>query len=126
MSDTTTLSRPAFGPEDFVRTGPGTAMGRSLRRFWQPVYLGRNLRAGRAVPLRIMNEDYTLYRGESGVAQVLAPRCAHRCTQMSTGWVEGDALRCFYHGWKYDPSGQCIEAPAERAGFAQNVKVRAY
>ena len=40
-------------------------------------------------------------------------RCAHRRTQLSVGWVEGDCLRCFYHGWKYDGSGQCVEQPAE-------------
>jgi 5,5'-dehydrodivanillate O-demethylase len=116
----------SFGPKDFVRTAPDTIMGRYLRLFWHPVYLGRELKAGRALPLRIMNEDFTLYRGEEGVAQILAPRCAHRCTQLSTGWVEGTALRCFYHGWKYDASGQCIEAPAERDGFAANVRIRSY
>lgn len=116
----------SFGPKDFVRTGPETIMGRYLRLFWHPVYLARELKAGRAVPLRIMSEDFTLYRGEDGVAQILAPRCAHRCTQLSTGWVEGGALRCFYHGWKYDASGQCIEAPAEREGFASTVRIRSY
>ena len=115
-----------YGPNDFVRTAPDTIMGRYMRLFWQPVFLGRELKPGRAKPLRIMNEDFALYRGENGVAQILAPRCAHRCTQLSTGWVEGNALRCFYHGWKYDPSGQCIEAPAEREGFAENVRIRSY
>ena len=60
-----------------------------------------DLPAGRAKPLRLMSENFTLYRGESGAAQVLAPYCAHRGTSLSTGWVEGDSLRCFYHGWKY-------------------------
>ena len=115
-----------YGPNDFVRTAPDTIMGRYMRLFWQPVFVGRDLPAGRAKPLRIMNEDFAIYRGENGVAQILAPRCAHRCTQLSTGWVEGNALRCFYHGWKYDPSGQCVEAPAEREGFADNVRIRSY
>jgi 5,5'-dehydrodivanillate O-demethylase len=53
-------------------------------------------------------------------------RCAHRGTQLSTGWVEGDAIRCFYHGWKYDGSGQCIEQPAEDAGFCQKIRVGSY
>ena len=124
--DTHATSPATFGPKDFVRTGPDTIMGRYMRLFWHPVYVGRDLKAGRAAPLRIMNEDYTLYRGQNGVAQILAPRCAHRCTQLSTGWVEGGSIRCFYHGWKYDASGQCTEAPAERAGFADNVRIRSY
>ena len=115
-----------FGPKDFLFTSPDTLVGRYLRLFWHPVYLSRNLKAGRAVPVKIMNEDFTLYRGESGAAQALASKCAHRCTQLSTGWVEQDAIRCFYHGWKFDRSGQCIEAPAERDGFATAIKIRSY
>jgi 5,5'-dehydrodivanillate O-demethylase oxygenase subunit len=111
---------------DYAHTGPGTLAGRYLRRFWQPVAIGRDLPAGVARPLRILGEDFTLYRGEDGAPHVVAPRCAHRGTQLSTGWVEGDCLRCFYHGWKYDASGQCVEQPAEDAGFAAKVRIAAY
>ncbi len=112
--------------EDLVRTGPGTLAGRYLRMFWQPVYLARELPAGRAVPIRIMGEDFTLYRGETGTVHLVAPRCAHRGTQLSTGWVEGDAIRCRYHGWKYEGSGQCVEQPGEEEAFAGKVKIRSY
>ena len=85
---------------DFVHTGPGTLAGRYLRMFWHPVYLARELKLAHAVPVRIMSEDFTLYRGESGTAYAVGFRCAHRGTQLSAGWVEGDCVRCFYHGWK--------------------------
>src|SRR5437868_10725311 len=97
-----TNGSPGKGNIDFAHTGPGTLAGRYLRSFWQPVYPSGQLSAGRAMPIRIMSEDFTLYRGESGEAHLVAFRCAHRGTQLSTGWVEGDELRCFYHGWKYD------------------------
>lgn len=111
---------------DFVHTGPGTLAGRYMRMFWQPVYRAQDLPAGRAVPLRIMSQDFTLYRGESGTPFVVAPRCAHRRTQLSVGWVEGDCVRCFYHGWKYDGSGQCVEQPAEHDSFAKDVRIASY
>ena len=63
---------------DFVHTGPGTLAGRYLRMFWHPVCRSADLRPGRAVPIRIMSEELTLYRGQSGVAYGLAFRCAHR------------------------------------------------
>ncbi|HEV8016852.1 MAG TPA: Rieske 2Fe-2S domain-containing protein [Stellaceae bacterium] len=116
-------------PTDYgriVHTGPGTSGGRYLRSFWQPVCVAADLPAGRAKPLTVMSENFTLYRGDSGAAQVLAPYCAHRGTLLSTGWVEGDALRCFYHGWKYGANGRCVEAPAEREGFANTVGIRSY
>jgi 5,5'-dehydrodivanillate O-demethylase len=111
---------------DFVRTGPGTLAGRYLRRFWQPVYVAERLKAGQAMPIRIMGEDLTLYRGESGSPYVLDFRCAHRGTQLSVGWVEGECIRCFYHGWKYDGAGQCVEQPAEGESFAAKVRIRSY
>ncbi|MBM2812005.1 MAG: pobA 2 [Chloroflexi bacterium] len=109
-----------------VKTGPGTLAGRFLRGFWQPVHRASDLPSGRAKPIRIMGEEFTLYRGDSGQAHVVAFRCAHRGTQLSTGWVEGDDLRCFYHGWKYGPDGQCIEQPAEPEPFCQRIKIKGY
>ncbi|HLY65392.1 MAG TPA: Rieske 2Fe-2S domain-containing protein, partial [Chloroflexota bacterium] len=112
--------------QDYQHTGPDTLAGRYLRRFWHPVYVADKLPAGRAIAIRIMNEDFTLYRGKSGKSQVIAFRCAHRGTQLSTGWVEGDCIRCFYHGWKYDAGGQCVEQPAEDVSFAAKVRIRSY
>jgi 5,5'-dehydrodivanillate O-demethylase len=117
---------PPAAYTDFVHVGPGTLAGRYLRRFWQPVARADYLPAGGAKPLRVLGEDYTLYRGEDGAPHVVAPRCAHRGTQLSTGWVEGDCLRCFYHGWKYNGAGQCVEQPAEDASFAAKVRIPSY
>jgi 5,5'-dehydrodivanillate O-demethylase oxygenase subunit len=111
---------------DFVHTGPETLAGRYIRMFWQPVYRSDDLKAGRVVPLRIMNEDFTLYRGHSGAPFVVGPRCAHRRTRLSVGRVEGDCIRCLYHGWKYDGGGKCVDQPAEPAGFAKNVRIASY
>ncbi len=111
---------------DFEHTGPGTLAGRYMRLFWQPVYRAEDLAPGQAIPIRIMSEDFTLYRGEEGTCHLVAFRCAHRGTQLSTGWVEGDCIRCRYHGWKYDGSGQCVEQPGEEATYAEKVKIRTY
>jgi 5,5'-dehydrodivanillate O-demethylase len=114
------------GGIDFVQTGPGTLAGKYLRGFWQPVYTAEDLQAGYAAPIQVMGEKFTLYRGESGAPYVLDFRCAHRGTQLSVGWVEGECIRCFYHGWKYDGTGQCVEQPAEDVSFAAKVKIRSY
>lgn len=112
---------------DFIHTGPGTLAGRYLRRFWQPVYIGELLAPGHTKPIRILGEDLTLYRGQGGQAHLVGYRCAHRRTQLSAGTVEGDDIRCLYHGWKYAPNGQCIEQPAEKhEAFAGRIKVAGY
>jgi 5,5'-dehydrodivanillate O-demethylase len=111
---------------DFVHTGPGTAAGRFMRTFWQPVFVSKDLEPGHAKPIRLMSEDFTLYRGESGRAYVVDFRCAHRQTQLSAGWVEEECIRCFYHGWKYDGTGQCVEIPGEEKSVAERVRLRSY
>lgn len=111
---------------DFVHTGPGTPAGRYLRSFWQPIFHSADLAAGRAKPVKVMNEQFTLYRGEGATAHLVEFRCAHRRAQLSVGWVEEDAIRCFYHGWKYDSDGQCIEQPPEPKSFASRVKIKSY
>ncbi|HEX9879290.1 MAG TPA: Rieske 2Fe-2S domain-containing protein [Candidatus Binatia bacterium] len=111
---------------DFVHTGPGSVAGRYLRRFWQPVYRAEDLAHGKMVPIQIMSERFTLFRGEGGTAHLVDFRCAHRGTQLSTGWVEGDSVRCRYHGWRYEGSGQCVEQPGEEEAFAQKIKIRSY
>src|SRR6267154_6075296 len=109
-----------------TETGPGTQMGGLLRKFWQPVAVSNSIKAGTARPLRVMGEDLTLYRGESGRAYLVAGRCAHRLTHLHTGWVQGEEIRCMYHGWKYAGSGQCTEAPAEGLAAPSRIRITAY
>src|SRR5258708_2206750 len=119
-------ARKARYDVDLATTKPGTPGGIFMRQFWHAVARSDDLAPGRALPLRIMNEDYTLFRGSGGRAQVIAQRCPHRGSLMHLGWIENDDIRCVYHGWKYDCSGQCVEAPAEKDRFAQNVQIPVY
>lgn len=112
MNPISTQQRP-IDSVDFASAGPGTVTGTLLRKFWQPVYVSRMLPARTMKPLNIMGERFTLYRGESGTAYVVGFRCAHRNMQLSPGWVRGETVQCFYHGWRYDGEGKCIERPGE-------------
>lgn len=111
---------------DFAHIGPDTLAGRFLRRFWQPVYVAKDLAPGIPVRIKRFGEYFTLYRGESGAFHLVGDRCPHRLTQMSLGWVEGEHIRCFYHGWVFNGAGQCLEQPAEKEGFARKIRIDAY
>jgi 5,5'-dehydrodivanillate O-demethylase len=119
----------AHGPQrrtevDIATTRPGTPGGTFMRQFWHAVYRSQDLPVGHAKPIRIMSEDYALYRGQSGAPLVVAYRCPHRGAPLHLGWVEDDAIRCVYHGWKFDNSGRCVHQPAEESGFARKVSLR--
>jgi 5,5'-dehydrodivanillate O-demethylase oxygenase subunit len=113
--------RDSFAPQ---LCGAETWAGKFLRRFWHPVELSENLKPGRAKPIRALGEDFTLYRGSTGHAHAVDYACAHRCTQLSVGTIEDDNIRCLYHGWMYDSSGQCIDQPSEPEPFAAKIKIR--
>jgi 5,5'-dehydrodivanillate O-demethylase len=109
-----------------TETAPGTPMGTLLRKFWHPVAMSRQVAKGTAMPLRILSEDLTLYRGDSGEPHLVGGRCGHRLTLLHTGWVEGERIRCVYHGWKYDGTGQCVERPAEKDAGLPDVRIAGY
>lgn len=109
-----------------TETARGTEMGDLLRGFWQPVSLARQVEPGKAKPVRVFSEDFTLYRGRGGRPYLVAPRCAHRGSLLHTGWIEGEELRCIYHGWKYAGSGQCVEIPSEDPSICAKVQIASY
>ena len=111
---------------DFQHTGPTTLAGRYMRRFWQPIFHSAELPAGRAKPVKVMNVDYTVYRGEDGKPYLTQQRCPHRGLQLSTGTVEGSSIRCFYHGWMFDRTGACVQQPAEFPPFCDRIKIKTY
>jgi 5,5'-dehydrodivanillate O-demethylase len=111
----------------FTTVGAGTPMGEMLRRYWHPVGASEFLTV-KPLRVKVLGEELLLYRGEGGQPALTQLRCAHRSLALDYGRVEGDCIRCPYHGWLYDRSGQCLEQPAEPAGsaFHEKVKLRSY
>ena len=58
-------------------TAATTLMGRLLRKFWQPVALASDVAVRQARPIRILGDDLTLYRDESGKNYLLGARCSN-------------------------------------------------
>ena len=111
----------------FTQVARGTPMGELLRRYWHPVGCTETV-TKKPQRVKVLGEELVLYRGESGKPALMQGRCAHRSLALDFGRVEGDCLRCPYHGWLYDASGQCLEQPAEPegSGFKDKVKLAAY
>jgi 5,5'-dehydrodivanillate O-demethylase len=111
----------------FDETEPTSLAGQYMRRFWQPICIAATLPRGKAKPIHALGDSFTLYRAESGSLHLTEFRCPHRGVQLSVGWVEGDSIRCLYHGWKFDAHGRCTEQPGEKTySFAHKVSIRTY
>ena len=114
--------------ERLTRVGPGTPMGELLRRYWHPVAALSEMTERPVKRVRILGERLVLYRDRRGRLGLVGETCAHRRVSLSYGIPEEDGLRCPYHGWKYDRTGQCIEQPAEppESVFKHKIRIPAY
>jgi 5,5'-dehydrodivanillate O-demethylase len=114
--------------ERLTRVGPGTPMGELLRRYWFPVATNQELAENPVKAVRLLGEDMTLFKDRGGRLCLVAQRCAHRRVNLKHGIPLENGLRCPYHGWVYDTTGQCIDQPAEdpQHNFASRVKIAAY
>src|SRR5262245_20239423 len=72
-----------------------------------------------------LNEPVVLFRKEDGTPVALEDRCCHRQLPLSMGRLEGDDLRCGYHGLLFSPNGKCIQIPGQDSVPPQ-ARVRAY
>jgi len=114
--------------ERLTQVGPGTPMGNLLRYYWFPVATAAELDKEPVIPVELLGEKLTLFRGPDGQLGLLADHCPHRGTPLKYGMPEAGGLRCPYHGWKFDYAGQCIEQPAEPedSTFCQRVRIAGY
>ncbi len=96
-----------------TRTGPDTPMGDLLRRYWMPIAGVSEFDDRTTKPVRLLGEDLVLYRDLSGSFGLVDRHCPHRRADMRHGIAEPHGLRCSYHGWQFDATGQCTERPFE-------------
>lgn len=113
--------------ERLTRVGPGTPAGRLLRRYWWPVWFSDQL-GTRPVAVRLLGEDFVLFRTAPGGAAMVDKACPHRGASLELGRVEADGIRCCYHGWKFAGDGRCLDMPAEPPGtpLRDEVRIGAY
>ena len=125
------MAMTAEDNERLTRVGPGTPGGELLRRYWQPVAVALELADNPVKLVRLLGEDLVLYRTREGEYGLTDTTCPHRCASMEFGVPEAQGLRCGYHGWLFDLSGKCVEAPFEdrihpEARFKDKVSIKAY
>ena len=108
-----------------TQVGPGTPMGNLLRRYWMPIAGVAEFDSRSTKAVRVMGEDLVLYKDLGGKFGLVDRRCAHRRADLAYGMVEQCGLRCNYHGWAFDHTGQCISQPFEDTCFPErNTKGR--
>lgn len=111
-----------------TQTGPGTPMGNVYRSYWIPALLAEELPEPNSPPVRvqILSEFLIAFRDSENKLGLIDEFCAHRCVSLWFGRNEDKGLRCPYHGWKFDVTGQCVDVPSESHDFCKNIKLTSY
>jgi 3-ketosteroid 9alpha-monooxygenase subunit A len=91
-------------------------------RGWHIVLFSQELAVGQVKAIHYFDQDLVIYRAENGVASVLDAYCPHLGAHLGgTGSkVEGNNLRCPFHGWQFDSNGACVDIP-----YAKQIPTRA-
>lgn len=115
--------------ETLTSVGPESAMGQVLRRYWCPAFVASDLPEADCPPIgvTVLGEDFVAFRDSSGRLGFLDELCCHRGAPLSYGRVEDGGLRCLYHAWKFDISGNIMESPnCEDPSLLARVKQGSY
>jgi phenylpropionate dioxygenase-like ring-hydroxylating dioxygenase large terminal subunit len=79
---------------------------------WYWVLPSQELKVGKVKAVTLLGRNLALYRGVSGQVVAVDAYCPHMGAHLAEGKVEGDDIRCFFHNWKYDKHGICIDVPS--------------
>ena len=87
-------------------------------------------------PIRFFGQDMVVYRGMSGRVVVMDAYCPHMGTHLAKNessyvvldgqQVDGDSIRCPYHGWKFGPDGKCEEIPYSPADIPKSACIQTW
>jgi vanillate O-demethylase monooxygenase subunit len=84
----------------------------ALRNQWYCAAFSEELKQ-KPMARQLLGEPVVLYRKSDGAPVAFEDRCCHRRAPLSEGKIEGDNLRCGYHGLLYEPSGKVVWAPGQ-------------
>lgn len=101
--------------ERLTRVANGAPMGEMLRHtYWMPAVASSELEVdGAPVRVRLLGENFVAFRDTEGRVGILGEACPHRRVSLALGRNEENGLRCIFHGWKFNVSGECVEAPTQ-------------
>lgn len=83
---------------------------RPYPRGWFCVGWSSEVKLGQAVPREFMGRELLVFRGKNGVVSAVDSHCPHLGAHFldSGGSVEGDTIRCGFHGFRFSGDGTCV------------------
>ncbi|MBC7659859.1 MAG: aromatic ring-hydroxylating dioxygenase subunit alpha [Chitinophagaceae bacterium] len=103
------VSHPVFNNWDVIAQG------------WFFVGKSRNLKPGKIMPFVIHGHRLAVFRGTSGQVIALDAYCPHMGTDLTIGKVKGDSIECYFHHWRFDADGACVDIPCLKERESESI-----
>lgn len=83
-----------------------------LRNVWYFALPSSQIESGKMMAKTLLGEPILFGRTHTGRVFALRDICPHRAVPLSCGRFDGQEVECGYHGWRFDPNGQCRAIPS--------------
>ncbi|MEU5264597.1 Rieske (2Fe-2S) protein [Amycolatopsis sp. NPDC021455] len=95
---------------------------------WFPVCLSADLPpSGGIVGAELLDGRVIAVRSAAGEVAVLSAYCVHLGADLAVGSLDGEGIRCAFHGWRYGMDGRCRSVgPGREAGLFRFPTVEKY
>ena len=93
------VNHPIFNNWDVIAQG------------WFFVCKSRDLKVGKIKPFSIHGHRLAVFRGKNGQVNALDAYCPHMGTDLTIGKVVDNTIRCYFHHWRFDAGGKCVDIP---------------
>ena len=89
---------------------------------WYWALPSKALKRNKVKPLTMLGRELIVYRGDDGRARIMDAYCPHMGAHLAEGSVDGNGIRCFFHHWKFDDTGELAECPVQEKPPRASVK----
>ncbi|MDB9313964.1 aromatic ring-hydroxylating dioxygenase subunit alpha [Spirulina sp. CS-785/01] len=96
-----------------------------IAKGWYIACPSRDIPKGKAKSLQICGQQIVFFRGEDGKIRALDAFCPHLGTDLGIGKVEQNQIRCFFHHWRFDETGNCTNIPCQET-IPKKAKLQSY
>ena len=91
-----------------------------IKNGWYAVLDSKAVKRGKLIAVVRFGEELVFIRTASGKVAAVTSLCAHRGASLCKGWLEGDNIKCPFHGIEYDPTGRCVYVPSDGRASARD------
>jgi phenylpropionate dioxygenase-like ring-hydroxylating dioxygenase large terminal subunit len=88
---------------------------------WYAILPSKLIKRDRILAVTRLNLNLALFRTRGGELGCVVDQCTHRGAALSCGRVEGNHLRCPFHGLEFDKDGKCKFIPANGRASKEDI-----